>query len=202
MDLMAARRRLMEMQELPSAYRRVEYLESSGTQYILTPLTYVYGYQIRIKIVNATLPPSQAFGYLGIWTTTAHNNVQSYFAINSVIITRGTDSAVYDLGFPVDGVIIVDGKDIRFGNLTYAGNAIPPDEQIKFTLFGYNRSGGNVNCLGSSRIYYARFYDSNHNYTGNFIPCVRKADSKPGMYDTVSKMFYTNAGTGEFIIPS
>ena len=36
----------------------------------------------------------------------------------------------------------------------------------------------------------------------NFIPCVRKADSKPGMYDTVTKTFYTNAGTGEFIVPA
>ena len=36
----------------------------------------------------------------------------------------------------------------------------------------------------------------------NLIPCVRKSDSKPGMYDTVSKTFYTNAGSGEFIVPN
>ena len=36
----------------------------------------------------------------------------------------------------------------------------------------------------------------------NLIPCVRKSDSKPGMYDTVSKTFYTNSGTGEFIVPA
>ena len=33
-----------------------------------------------------------------------------------------------------------------------------------------------------------------------FIPCYRKSDSEPGMYDLVSKMFFTNAGTGEFLV--
>lgn len=33
----------------------------------------------------------------------------------------------------------------------------------------------------------------------NLIPCRRKSDNKPGMYDTVSGEFFTNQGTGEFI---
>lgn len=33
-----------------------------------------------------------------------------------------------------------------------------------------------------------------------FIPCYRKADNKPGMYDIVNNVFYTNAGTGEFTV--
>lgn len=34
----------------------------------------------------------------------------------------------------------------------------------------------------------------------NFIPCYRKSDMKPGMYDTVTGTFYTNQGSGEFIL--
>lgn len=34
----------------------------------------------------------------------------------------------------------------------------------------------------------------------DFIPCYRKSDRKPGMYDTVTKQFFTNSGTGEFIL--
>lgn len=37
-------------------------------------------------------------------------------------------------------------------------------------------------------------------YVLNLISCYRKADSKPGMYDLVTGTFYTNAGTGEFIV--
>ena len=32
----------------------------------------------------------------------------------------------------------------------------------------------------------------------DLIPCYRKSDGEIGMYDTVSKTFYTNAGTGTF----
>lgn len=32
-----------------------------------------------------------------------------------------------------------------------------------------------------------------------FVPCYRKSDGEIGMYDTVSKTFYTNAGTGTFL---
>lgn len=34
----------------------------------------------------------------------------------------------------------------------------------------------------------------------DFVPCYRKSDSEPGMYDLVSKTFYTNQGTGEFLV--
>lgn len=32
-----------------------------------------------------------------------------------------------------------------------------------------------------------------------FIPALRVSDSKPGLYDTVNSVFYTNAGSGEFL---
>ena len=33
----------------------------------------------------------------------------------------------------------------------------------------------------------------------DFIPCIRKQDNKPGLYDIVNNVFYTNQGTGEFL---
>ena len=32
----------------------------------------------------------------------------------------------------------------------------------------------------------------------NFVPCYRKSDGIVGMYDTVSKTFFTNTGTDAF----
>ena len=34
----------------------------------------------------------------------------------------------------------------------------------------------------------------------DLIPCYRKVDNVAGMYDLVNDVFYTNEGTGEFII--
>ena len=33
----------------------------------------------------------------------------------------------------------------------------------------------------------------------NLAPALRSSDGKPGMLDTVSKKFYVNQGTGEFL---
>ena len=33
----------------------------------------------------------------------------------------------------------------------------------------------------------------------NLVPALRSSDGKPGMLDTVSKKFYVNQGTGEFL---
>ena len=33
----------------------------------------------------------------------------------------------------------------------------------------------------------------------DFIPCLRMQDNKPGMYDVVTRAFFTNDGTGEFL---
>lgn len=34
----------------------------------------------------------------------------------------------------------------------------------------------------------------------DFIPCYRKSDTVAGMYDIVNKVFYTNCGTGQFLL--
>ena len=56
-----------------------------------------------------------------------------------------------------------------------------------------------VNNQGVSAIYYFRMHTA-RGLERNFIPCYRKSDNKPGMYDLVTNTFYTNIGTGDFII--
>ena len=45
-------------------------------------------------------------------------------------------------------------------------------------------------------------------YVCKFVPCIRKSDNKPGLYDLCGSIcpltgnsFYINAGTGEFVTP-
>ena len=49
---------------------------------------------------------------------------------------------------------------------------------------------------------YSFLWERNNNKIQNLIPCYRITDNKPGMYDLVSRTFFTNAGTGEFAIPT
>lgn len=64
-----------------------------------------------------------------------------------------------------------------------------------YTLF-YMLSGGRYlygKCY-SSKIY------NNGSLIRNFIPCYRKVDNEPGMYDIKNNVFYTNISSGTFIV--
>ena len=57
----------------------------------------------------------------------------------------------------------------------------------------------------NDNLYYVRIYEGPVNNTsssklvGNFVPARRQSDGELGFFDSVSKNFYTNLGTGEFI---
>lgn len=63
------------------------------------------------------------------------------------------------------------------------------------TLSGYNALFFSV-----SDIYYFKLWDANDRKIIDCIPCYRKSDNKPGMFDLVSRQFLTNSGTGEFTV--
>lgn len=61
-------------------------------------------------------------------------------------------------------------------------------------LFALNK---NYIISGTNQIYYFRLY-KNRKIAFDGIPCYRKSDDVIGLYDLVSKQFYTNQGTGTF----
>ena len=74
-------------------------------------------------------------------------------------------------------------------------------------LFAYAQLSSinhNYDFLGA--IYSAKYYDSDV-LVRDFVPCYRKIDNKPGMYDLCGSIcplsnspFYINAGNGEFLV--
>lgn len=77
-------------------------------------------------------------------------------------------------------------------NIAYTGTCKTGKSNYLFFANG----GTNQN---SFRYEYAAFREDGE-MKREYIPCYRKSDRKPGMYDLVTKRFYTNVGTGEFEI--
>lgn len=69
-------------------------------------------------------------------------------------------------------------------------------DNINLRLFA--RIGSNTNFFVGRAKHFIVIRDNA--YVLNLISCYRKADSKPGMYDLVTGTFYTNEGTGEFLV--
>lgn len=196
---------LQQQSPLPSEYRLLEYIESTGSQYIDT------GLQGNNKL-GVELCYSQTV--LANWNNDYHGHgvdnwrqgvllridqkyTDQYFACyycNSTAVVSSTTSILADTNFHTiymtNGLQKFDGSVI--GNTTITKNAT-----YTFLLFAMRANNG-VGHYAKDRIKYAKFwYDGN--LERDYLPALRISDSKPGLYDLVNNQFYTKSGTGEFL---
>ena len=175
---------------VPSEYTQLEYLKSSGTQYIDTGFKpnsntrivikakletshSIYGVTQSGTMFNMTGGGSGMYYY---WGNGGQSKITNYF---NQIHTYGQDK----------NVCYVDGAVYH----TYTASTW--SATYNMFLFGRN-SGGSLNDAGTVSIYNCQIYD-NGLLIRNYIPC-KNASGTLGMYETVGKKFYTNAGSGTF----
>ena len=211
-EMQEARKRVMAFDAakrdgLPFAYLRVDYLESDGTQYIETDIncpSEIVAYQ-TLTITNNRDQygwGNRSGGYQICGFGQYSKHLQMYYGNNykwnwgdGLYIEIGhkyKTKQIYKDGYQT---YYVDG--VQYGTCDFAQN----NKGIGDTILLFKARGSGI--VAYMRLHYIRFMNANETVKlGEFIPCIRKSDSKPGMYDTVTKTFYTNAGTGEFIIPT
>ena len=203
MDMMAIRRRVLmasrkKESRLPDEYREVKYIESTGTQYIDTGIIGKTGIRVLTEMGWRTLS-STLFG--------SRKNVSStrfYVAYYSSKIDFGYGSNLVSDIFPQAGQIYeidFDTRDSikRFGvDGVYKTDTANIDTGCNMYIFCYNRNG-TIMDKSNSIFKSMAITNANNEMLRNFIPCYRKSDGEIGMYDTVSKSFFTNSGTGTFL---
>lgn len=193
---------------LPTAYQAVEYLESTGTQWIDT------GYYPNINTefyvdfsdwgstgtVYCTPGGISHTGvHVGLYTNNQGFRVYTSFGDkydigyinNSYLWLNRTKITIGKTGVVQNGEQVLTYTNVTFGE--------PPYSMVLFAR--RNGTSGEVERFASMKLYESIVSESGLEVR-HFLPCVRKSDNKPGMYDTVSKTFYTNAGTGEFVVPN
>lgn len=181
---------------LPSEYQELEYIESTGTQYINTGIILSPNYKIETEIRwdKEKKNHRQLFGnnagtyYWGI------NNAGYYeFSISDYgTIKASTDS--------FDKIVV--SRNSSTGRVSMLVNGINDAYRVNFTttnvnhsLFKLTEASGYESCCA---IKYYEIYN-NDKKVCELIPVKRKSDNVIGMYDIIRKQFYTNDGTGEFI---
>lgn len=101
--------------------------------------------------------------------------------------------------------LVLGASDFLYNDY-YRQLSLPPTEgDITWALFA--RHGATYTSKqGHVRFYTFRIYEGTFNNQDeselmmDLVPCIRKVDSKPGMYDLISNVFFTNLNkTGEFI---
>ena len=192
-------------ERLPKEYQEVEYIESTGTQYIDTEVIQNSNCSI---LYDASIKYDSETGIFGCYSNRRQGfgicqfNWKGNYYI-AKIENKGTAGGY--ISNTIDNMwnnrhifLLEDNSLFIDNNLIDSSN---PDYVINTTscyLFGM--SGSTFSNKSSQKLYVAKLYDENKIIVRNFIPCKRKSDNKPGLYDTVEGKFYTNQGSGDDFI--
>ena len=190
--------------QLPTEYQEVEYIQSSGTQYIDTGVVATSGFEIDIKINIDTVTGSWA-PILAAHELSApyKRNFIAYTSSKKMEIDAGDKITQTSVTLTGDDVIKASNVENNF-YLNVNGTNYTPTVTTAASHLAY--SGRTMHLLHSNgydfgytsgKVYYCKI-TVHGTLVRNFVPCYRKSDNIVGLYDLVNGVFYTNAGTGNF----
>lgn len=179
---------------LPSGYKRLEYIQSSGTQYIDTGFKPNQNTRLIADVEILNVPHSQLLG-----ARIASGNASFNILVSSK--TAGRDDyneTALNFAAGVARWKIDKNKNVTTVNGTAVSHPAGTF-QTTCSIFinAVNTNGSPMSTTtGSARWRSVQIYD-NGRLVRDFIPC-KNASGAVGMWDDVNNTFYSNAGSGTF----
>jgi hypothetical protein len=208
------RRRLMiEQGELPSGYVRLNYIENTGEAYIATGYINDSNTHPSKVVVDFAYTDASVMGHIFGVSDNAAGKVgfdRYGFAFSSYsekfsFLRIGTSGAwvsfgaadtnrhlfeyVHQEGIYFDGVL--QESTVEAANRTVRGANYP------IGIFALMRQFAPAE-YALAKIYSFQLWDET-GLARNYVPVQRKKDGEIGMYETITKTFHANSGTGSFM---
>ena len=176
--------------ELPAGYTQLEYIESTGTQYIhLTSVSAQSPVDMKLHVSNFNggyIVGKSANGYGGFLSNSKYRPFgRTDYQFLNLPISSSEEHHV-ELGYDY---IIIDG--VSYSGSSDYGNTVNGE----VTLFAGNDASGKQ--YASGRIHYAEATQGNFHCVMYAVR--RNADGALGLYDTIHGVLYTNSGSGSFL---
>lgn len=178
------------MSGLPSGYTQLEYIESSGTQFIDTGIKAKNNTKV-IAECNITYGTNWAM-ILGSYDTGAYfswwanaTNIYAYYGSQNKSGNGATGKQT----------IIANGSKWSDSANSFVFSDASFTAPSTMYLFSVH-NGGSSYANASMKLYACQIYDDG-TLVRNFIPC-RTPNREIGLWDDVNGQFYANAGTGSF----
>lgn len=182
---------------LPSGYTQLEYIQSSGTQYINT----------GFKSPSSGLKIALDFEYIADHSTTTlfgseKNGVYSICPYGNPEFYVGSTIRLlsYSAELNTRYNLVVEAKNNKltttWNKISYTGSYSGSLESTQDIYLFANNINNSVGQIVSIKLYECSMY-ANDVMTRNFIPC-KNPSGVIGLYDSVNSVFYANAGTGRF----
>lgn len=188
---------------LPSGFKKLEYIQSSGTQYIDTGFKPNQDTRVVCEVVGYSIADNSATNLFGARTSTSSSDQFSFNIAGSTNYRSDyyNSRVGYSTELSFSGKIHIDKNknvcSIESDGTTYTVTNTQGTFQTPFNLFifGENRNGS-VHSIPNVKLYYFKLYD-NGVLIRDFIPC-KNASGVAGLWDDVNSVFYQNAGSGTF----
>lgn len=207
MSLLNRRRALLSAKGgLPYAYQQVEYIEKQ-TNHIQYINTGIYAseknkFEAKAQLLNVNLGSQTLYGGRNSAINgEIQGNQISFVQSNGLIQVCCGDTAYATILHDNNIHTYYDTTHSFYRDNEYIGYKSGETITLKnrVFLFATNTNGVASFSSGALRLYYAKIWNDNI-LVRDFIPCYRKSDNAAGLYDLVNGEFYTNKGTGEFIL--
>lgn len=175
---------------LPEGYAEVQYIQSSGTQYVDTGFKPNQDSRVIIKLSTSETGSHTVFGADIDWVDNgfALGVGFTHYGKETGTISGLNNGSPHEVDFNKN-IISMDGSTV----LTMGASTFSVPHNL--ALFANNRAGG-IQEKTTMALYYCRIYDGN-TIIRDYIPC-KNAGGAVGLYDLVDGKFYGNAGTGSF----
>lgn len=199
-----AQKQSAEKRNLPDGYVQLEYIQSSGTQYVDTGFKPNQDTRVTMdfQLLNengwrALFGARKAVGinqvHFGFWRNESGNFSGCYDSI----VTPFNNTRITTNRYIVDA----NKNTFKIDNETITITSSMFQSAVNMYLFAVN-GGGTVETdyMSSMKLYSCKIYD-NDTLVRDYVPCMN-ANGIVGLYDLVNNSFYTNIGTGEFTAPN
>ena len=184
---------------LPDGYTELEYIESSGAQYIDTGFTVSAQNFSGLRVVqDCELITGGSY-----WSVNGISGTGNIFYLgasntNAIYYGNGASNIATGHSYPGGRIVFdlnVQNSSYTFGETILTGLSFSaPSASANFYIFAYNTISSR-DCH-SEKIYNLKIF-SDDELVRNFVPC-ENPSGEIGLYDLVNDVFYQNAGSGTF----
>ncbi len=187
---------LWKKPRLPVEYQEVAYLKSDGGQYIDSEV--IASTSIITEVKCQSFAGNKCIVGMG---TTASQRYQIYANTDLTysVLCAGTASNMGGVPTAELATIKLDpvAQKASINDVVYDLPFTGAVQNRTLWLFARNQTSNVKNYYSTTNMWYCKMWDIDTPIR-DYVPCYRKADKKPGMYDLVTKRFFINQGTGEF----
>jgi len=192
----------VQIELLPAEYVRVNYIESTGTQYIDTGISYdehseyVIDCDVAVTSINTVYSGWNSGGIFGVGNSKWQHGT-GYVTGDFNVFEKTNIKLTIEKELSSRTLMTVTQGD-NSATITRTHSGINNYASMDYPIFAYTNNSDSLQGNVKMRLWSMEI-TVNNEVVRNFVPCYRKIDNVIGLYDVINGKFYTNSGTGEFI---